>query len=203
MGKTGPVIMAWPDMPDIGQPTQRGGRRIRARKSRESGRTDRSGARARRRRGVGSRQRPVRKDAGAQGVGHADFLQHAPQVNADEVARRAELHDEAQQQRRAARQDLPDLPRRSVGLDVLHPAAHVRVERQVDGAEQNLARPERREIRLGELEIAVARLADRPNRETELVGLQHGVLSAVLVKFSARKRSIAATVRRALHSRAR
>ena len=60
--------------------------------------------------------------------------------------------------------------RRGVGLDVVHPAAHVGVHRDEEVADQDLAVLEFGQRRLGQAEVLRHRAAVRPGRQLDLAG---------------------------------
>src|SRR5207247_8322457 len=87
------------------------------------------------------------------------------------VARLDDLADGAADHR------LAELDGRSVRLHVVHPAAHVGVEREPDGAYEDLAVLRRRHRRVDDLEIGWLRLAHRAALEQyAAVGHRPGLL---------------------------
>jgi hypothetical protein len=72
-----------------------------------------------------------------------------------------DLADRASFERRSERE------RRHVGLDVVHPSAHVRIDRHPLVADEQLARAGIGKLDLRELEVAQSRLPDRARREPD------------------------------------
>ena len=78
--------------------------------------------------------------------------------------------------------DLTQLDRGGIGRAVVHPAAHIGVERQPDGADQHLARPGRGHRRLVETKVLghrhALRAADEENAGRAFGRYGHGSLLA-------------------------
>ncbi len=79
-----------------------------------------------------------------------------------------------------------DLKRRHVGLGVVHPPAHVRVDRHERVAHEQLARAGVRQLDLGQLEVRGLGLADRPGGQPDLAAEQSPVDARQRLSYAGR-----------------